>query len=157
MRGYVRVDVCPMSGCREGEDIRIRAQLSDVRCKAGISANVCNSPNTADGPDYSGELAGNATIRITDELNGPNGNEAATMIDIPFPITVPCGNTSDTSQGGACSVDTAMNAVQPLIPGTALPKAVVELTQLQVADGGADGVARTQGNTLFAIQGFFIP
>jgi hypothetical protein len=37
-------------------------------------------------------------------------------------------------------------------------RTVVELTQFQVFDGGSDGqVSTTSDNTLFAVQGLFIP
>jgi hypothetical protein len=36
-------------------------------------------------------------------------------------------------------------------------RSVVELTQIQVFDGGADGVVSTTPNTLFAVQRVFIP
>jgi hypothetical protein len=135
--------------------------LSDVRCKAGTASSVCNSPNANDGPDYSGELQSNATIRITDHLNGPHADEAATVVDVPFPVNVPCANTSsDNTIGGSCIFDTSMPGVQPLIPvpqnGQPM-RAVVELAQLVISDGGQDGLVSTQGNTPFAIQGFFIP
>ena len=32
-----------------------------------------------------------------------------------------------------------------------------ELGQVQVADGGADGDAATEPNTIFAVQGVFVP
>src|SRR4051794_21524261 len=38
------------------EDVNIRADITDVRCKRATAATVCNSANTADGPDYSGEV-----------------------------------------------------------------------------------------------------
>jgi hypothetical protein len=34
---------------------------------------------------------------------------------------------------------------------------VVEISQLQISDGGADGLVSTAGNTLFEVQGIFIP
>jgi hypothetical protein len=36
-------------------------------------------------------------------------------------------------------------------------RAVVEIGQLQVNDGGADGLVSTADNTLFEVQGIFIP
>jgi hypothetical protein len=33
----------------------------------------------------------------------------------------------------------------------------VQLAQIRVYDGGADGLAATSGNTLFEVQGLFIP
>jgi hypothetical protein len=36
-------------------------------------------------------------------------------------------------------------------------RAIWQLGQIQVRDGGADGVAATAGNTPFAVQGVFVP
>jgi hypothetical protein len=139
------------------EDVLIKSSGTDIRCKAGVSPTVCNSANTADGPDYSGELQGNAIIRISDHYNGPGLNEAATVQDIPFPVTATCANTAGTTVGGTCTANTSANAV---VPGSVkdTQRAVVELQQLQINDGGTDGqVATTADNTLFAVQGIFIP
>ena len=57
---------------------------------------ACGAANAADGADYTGELQGNAQIRITDHWNAvaPGGGpDAATVIDIPFPVNATlCGN-----------------------------------------------------------------
>jgi hypothetical protein len=140
------------------EDVLIKSTGTDIRCKAGVAATVCNSANSADGPDYSGELQGNATIRISDHYNGPGLNEAATVTDIPFPVTATCANTAtSTTIGGTCTANTSANAV---VPGSVkdTQRAVVEIGQLQINDGGTDGqVATTADNTLFGVQGIFIP
>jgi len=122
----------------------------------GTSPTVCNSPNAADGPDYSGELQGTATIRISDHYNGPGLNEAATVQDIPFPVNATCANVASTSIGGTCNANTSANAA---VPGAVkdTQRAVIEINQLQVNDGGADGQVATADNTLFEVQGIFIP
>ena len=45
------------------------------------------------------------------------------------------------------------------MPGavTAGTATIWELGQVKVFDGGADGLASTQPNTLFAIEGLFVP
>jgi hypothetical protein len=140
------------------EDVLITSNGTDIRCKAGVAAAVCSSANTADGPDYSGQLQGNAQIRISDHYNGPGLNEAATVIDIPFPVTATCANTAaDPNVGGTCGVVTSANAV---VVGSVkdLQRGVVEIQQLQINDGGTDGqVNTTADNTLFGVQGIFIP
>jgi hypothetical protein len=138
------------------EDVLITSSISDVRCKAATAASVCTSANAADGPDYSGGLQGNAIIRISDHYNGPGLNEAATVQDIPFPVNTSCANTASTTEGGLCSVSTSANAT---VPGSVkdLQRAVVEIAQLQINDGGADGQVATLDNTLFGVQGIFIP
>jgi len=138
------------------EDVLITSSISDVRCQAATSAAVCNSANSTDGPDYSGQIQGNATIRISDHYNGPGLNEAATVVDIPFPVNGQCANTTGTTVGGLCTVNTTANAV---VPGSVKDnqRGVVEIGQLQVTDGGADGQVSTADNTLFMVQGIFIP
>ena len=138
------------------EDVIITSSGTDVRCKPATSAAVCNSANAADGPDYSGQIQGNATIRISDHYNGPNLNEAATVTDIPFPVNGTCANNIATNTGGTCSVNTTANAV---VPGSVkdTQRGIVEISQLQVSDGGADGQVASPDNTLFEVQGIFIP
>jgi hypothetical protein len=138
------------------EDVLITSRITDVRCLPATSATVCNSANAADGPDYSGQLQGNATIRITDHYNGPTLTEAATVVDIPFPVGATCANTAATNIGGLCTANTTANAV---VPGAVkdAQRAVVEIGQITIADGGADGVTSTADNTTFEIQGIFIP
>ena len=36
-------------------------------------------------------------------------------------------------------------------------RGVVEIQQLQISDGGTDGLVSTADNTLFTVQGIFIP
>jgi hypothetical protein len=139
------------------EDVLINSTGSDIRCRPGTSATVCNSANTADGPDYSGELQGNAMIRISDHYNGPGLNEAATVVDIPFPVNGTCANTpTNAAVGGTCSTATTANTV---VPGSVkdTQRGVVEIQQLQISDGGVDGLNATTPNTLFSVQGIFIP
>jgi hypothetical protein len=139
------------------EDVLINSSISDVRCRPGVAGTVCASANTADGPDYSGELQGNAMIRISDHYNGPGLNEAATVVDIPFPVNGTCANTStNAAVGGTCSVATTANTV---VPGSVkdTQRGVVEIQQLQISDGGVDGLNATTPNTLFEVQGIFIP
>ena len=137
-------------------EVLVSASISDVRCLPGTTASVCSGANAADGPDYSGELQVNALIRMTDHYNGPGLNEVATMVDIPFPVTLSCANTADTGTGGTCSIPP--NTVQPAIPsGVGPTRSVVDISQIEVYDGGADGRVSTADNTRFEVQGLFIP
>jgi hypothetical protein len=138
------------------EDVLITSTITDVRCQAATAAAVCNSANAGDGPDYSGQVQGTATIRISDHYNGPGLNEAATVVDIPFPVNGQCANTALTSVGGTCTVNTTANTV---VVGSVKDnqRGVVEIGQLQINDGGADGQIATADNTLFMVQGIFIP
>jgi hypothetical protein len=136
-------------------EVRTSLSISDVRCKPGTAASVCSGANAADGPDYSGELQLLATVRVSDHYNGPDLNEAATMQDIPDLAVFECVSTADTSIGGLC------NALPPACLGCFPPpdgqRAVIEVTQIQIFDGGPDGSIATNDNTLFAVQGVFIP
>jgi hypothetical protein len=85
------------------------------------------------------------------------GRAAATTLDSSFSIAVPCLLTADTAIGSDCSTATTANT---LVPGsvTETQRAIWQLGQIQVYDGGADGLASTEGdNTLFMDQGVFIP
>jgi hypothetical protein len=145
-----RVDAVPP------EDVLITASGSDIRCLPATTPAVCNGANSSDGPDYSGQVQGNATIRISDHTNGPSLAEAATMVDVPFPVNAQCANTAATNIGGLCGVNTSANAV---VPGAVKDnqRGVVELSQVPVNDGGADGQIATADNTVFGVQGIFIP
>ncbi len=156
--GFVKLNVKPgVVGPPDTSDVLITASISDVRCKAGTTA--CGNANAADGADYTGELQGNATIRISDHWNAvaPGGGpDAATVIDIPFPVGATCANTAATTEGGLCTANTSANTV---VPGSVKTgkRAIVEVGQISITDGGADGLNGTTPNTLFEVQGIFIP
>jgi len=156
--GFVKLSVkVGLAGPPDDSDVNITSSISDVRCKAGTTA--CGAGNAADGADYTGELQGNATIRISDHWNAVapgGGTDAATVIDIPFPVTTTCATTADTAIGGLCTVTTSANTV---VPGAVkdAKRAIVEVGQITITDGGADGLNGTSPNTLFETQGIFIP
>jgi hypothetical protein len=144
-------------GPPEDSDVLIVSSGTDIRCKAGVA--TCGSANALDGPDYTGQLQGTAQIRISDHWNAiaaGGGPDPATVIDIPFPVTANCVATAADTIGGTCSANTSANAV---VPGSVLDgkRAVVEIGQLQINDGGASGTAGAADATLFAVQGIFIP
>ena len=70
---------------------------------------------------------------------------------------MPCTATGDTTVGSTCSVNTTADAV--LVPGAVKEgrRSIWQLGQVQVFDGGSDGVVSTNPNTLFAVQGVFVP
>jgi hypothetical protein len=156
--GWTKLDVkVGIAGPPDDSDVLITADSTDIRCKAGVAA--CGSANAVDGADYTGELQGNATIRISDHWNAvaPGGGpDAATVIDIPFPVNTTCTATADTAIGGHCVANTSANGV---VPGSVkdAKRAIVEIGQISVTDGGADGLVGTSPNTLFGVQGIFIP
>jgi hypothetical protein len=123
-------------------DVRFVTSLTDVRRRSNLS-------------DYTGQVRVNPTLRITDRYNGPG--EVGTVSDIlTYGITVPCAATTSTTVGGTCALTTTADAVSP---GTVREarRSVWQLGQVKVYDGGADDVASTQDNTLFAVQGVFVP
>lgn len=143
-------------GPPDDTDLEITGGITDVRCKTGVSS--CGNANAADGPDYTGELQGNATIRITDHHNAAaagGGPDPATVVDVPFPFMFVCENTADTSIGASCRVPPP--SCLGCFPRFEGKRTVVEITQIRISDGGPDGVSATAGNTLFAVQGAFIP
>lgn len=157
--GSIRIDVKPGApGPPEDSDLIFKGSITDVRCLPAEDPSVCSSPNAAGGPDYSGELQSNATIRITDHFNGPSGAETATVRDIPFPINLFCVNTASVTTGGACSVTSSGAVVCPECGIQEGNRTLVEITQFEVFDGGPDGqVGTADGSTVFARQGLFIP
>jgi hypothetical protein len=127
-------------------DVRLILSVTDVRRKADLG-------------DYTGELLASLGLRITDKNNSGvpgGGTEAGTTSDLTFSFAVPCGSTSSDTIGATCSASTTADAV---VPG-AVPeskRALWAMKQIEVFDGGADGAASTTPNTLFAIQGIFVP
>ena len=95
------------------------------------------------------------TVRLTDRLNGSGLTEATTMRDFPFEFVVPCAPTADSAIGSECSVSTTADSLLPGIIDESA-RAVWELGQVSVADGGSDGAASTEPNSVFAVQGVFV-
>ena len=144
-------------GPPDDSDVNLTGSVTDVRCLPGNSA--CGNANAAAGADYIGELQTTAQIRITDHFNAVapgGGTDPATVVDIPFPVNTTCVNTAGTGVGGTCTTNTTANAV---VPGAVKDgkRAIVEVGQVQSFDGGPDGVVATAPNTLFGVQGIFIP
>ena len=78
------------------------------------------------------------------------------MVDIPFPLGANCSVTPDPTIGSTCSVATTIDAIVPNAVKEG-QRAVWEIGQLTVTDGGSDGNVGTAPNTLFARQGIFVP
>jgi hypothetical protein len=124
-------------------DVRLRVVAGDVREAAGLT-------------DYTGELQASFDLRVTDRLHGPSGAESGTTQVAPFGFAVPCAATPGDPDGADCAVTTSADA---LLPGAVVEgkRAIWATGPLRLFDGGADGVASTSPNTLFATQGIFIP
>jgi hypothetical protein len=154
--GFFTFSVNPASP----DNLVIAAEISDVRCKPGSGVTTCGNANTSGGADYTGEIQVNMNTRITDHFNGVSpggGTDAATIVDLPAPVTISCGQTADPSTGSVCKF------VRGLCPPSGCSsvrngdRTLVELGQVYVLDGGPDGQVSSSGNTVFARQGLFIP
>jgi hypothetical protein len=126
-----------------------------------ITASITDVKNQGSFTDYEGELRFVPTLRITDRFNGvtgaPTQDEPATTMDVPLPFTVACTAT-DGPAGATCNVSTTADAVTGGNVAQEGKRAIWELGQVEVFDGGSDGDADTTGdNTLFAVQGLFTP
>jgi hypothetical protein len=121
-------------------DVRIRVSATDIR--------------KTDLTDYTGQLKTNTSLRIIDRDNGPS--EVGVTVDIPLSYTVPCTATGSTTIGSTCSLDTTADAITPnTVKET--KRTVWQMGETDVFDGGSDGVASTNPNTLFLRQGYFVP
>ena len=152
--GSLRFDVKqgnPATPANEA-DVKIDFSEKDIRNKSDLS-------------DYTGDLAPLATWRITGKWNFPIGGSpgsdpgTATEFTFPFPPEgVTCMATpADTTVGSTCTLTTTINT---FVPGAVVEgkRENVQLGQVQVNDGGADGDASTRDdNTLFLTQGIFVP
>jgi hypothetical protein len=146
--GFVRygVQVGDPATPADEANVRIIAQVTDVRNKSDLS-------------DYTGELQLDQGLRITDRDNTPypGGPGPGTVTDTGFPVTIPCAATGDTTVGSTCAIDTTADA---LVPNTVKEgrRAVWQIGQVKVYDGGTDGAASTTAdNTLFMDEGLFVP
>ena len=126
-------------------DVAITVSITDVR------------RTTAGLPDYTGQLQLRLPLRLTDKINGgPAGFEHGTLQDRNFDATVPCTGTASTTIGSTCTLATTADAV---VPGVVVEakRTMWQLGQIQVQDGGSDGVASTTPNSPFAAQGVLVP
>jgi len=144
--GHVRYDTVvgdPGTPADEA-DVALRVSITDVRRQSDLA-------------DYIGQLQASSAIRITDGDSAASaGAPVATAQDGTFAWTIPCTATPSTTIGSTCSVTTTADAVTPGVIKEGM-RSVWQLGQVQVFDGGPDGVASTTPNTLFAVQGIFVP
>jgi CSLREA domain-containing protein len=144
MTGYVRYTAVvgnPATPADEA-DVKLSASMTDVRRRSDLS-------------DYTGELQARTALRITDKSNGAAAVEDGTVNDIMHSWTIPCAPTAG-SEGAACSINTTADA---LVPGTVREtrRTIWQLGQTEIYDGGTDEDVDTGPNTLFAVQGVFVP
>jgi hypothetical protein len=125
-------------------DVAISTELTDVRNAGALS-------------DYTGELQGKLTLRITDRGNGPAQDESATVTEWPVSFAIPCAATpDDAGEGSRCAIATTVDS---LIGGAVQERrrSVWQVVEAKVLDGGADGSAATADNADFARPGLFTP
>ena len=146
--GSLRLDAVPGApGTPADEaDVLLALSITDVRRRSDLE-------------DYTGGVRARIPIRVTDRDNSPSpaGLSQGTGIDADVAFDALCAATGDTTVGATCAATTSLDAV---IPGAIKEgkRAVWELGQAQVFDGGADGDPSTTGdNTLFEVQGLFVP
>jgi hypothetical protein len=140
----------------------IGVNLTDVRCQ-GTTGGCSNGALS----DYSGNLLFHTNFRITDKNNGPTGvglSANGTVTDVPLYFSVPCTTTPSTTVGATCSITTSIDSVMGGASAVSDGKrAIWELIGfadgrvMRISDGGPDGIATTDDNTLFAAGGLFFP
>ena len=140
-------------GLPEDSDIPLKFSFTDVRCR--VSIVTCTGGALS---DYTGEIEVTTDIRVTDRNNASipgGGSEAATVIDSTLAFVAPCTATAGAT-GATCPLNTSANAISPgLVRDT--KRMLIAMSQVQVNDGGADGLVATTPNAVFAVQGIFVP
>jgi hypothetical protein len=142
--GSVKVNALPGNTATTADeaDARYSISLLDVRKKSDLT-------------DYTGQVQVTSSLRVTDRDNGPS--ETGTGQDTSFSVTVPCTGTGSTTIGSTCALTTTADAVVGAGAVKENRRSVWQLGQVRVNDGGADGLVSTTPNTLFAVQGVFVP
>jgi Tol biopolymer transport system component len=109
--------------------------------------------------DYTGSLRANLPVRITDRNNtpSPGGPGAATTVPFLFGFDLPCTPTADSTIGSDCAIATSADTLYPgaIVEGK---RAIWQMGQGRLDDAGPDGdPTTTADNTVFAVQGVFVP
>jgi uncharacterized delta-60 repeat protein len=161
--GSVRLQtLVGIPGPPDDSDVSLALQMTDVRCKAGVS--TCGPANAAGGADYTGELyvllgvSGRMTDKFNDATGSAGASEMGTVQDFTFNGgEALCSATASTAIGATCTLNTTANTV---LPGTVKDgkRAIWQLNSaIFVTDGGTDGDANSPPNQTFATQGVFVP
>jgi TolB protein len=142
-------------------DGKLDVNITDVRCRG--TSGGCSGGALS---DYTGNLGAFIDFRVTDKNNGPTlvGPSAnATVTDFQMSFPFPCTTTASTTVGSTCSISTSIDAVFGGNSAvTEQKRAIWQLSgagsDVEVRDGGADGVAQTVGDdTAFMTSGVFFP
>jgi hypothetical protein len=104
-----------------------------------IQVNVTDVRNQSGGADYTGQVIFASQMSITDNSNGFDGQEAATVQDTTFAFPITCTMTPSTSVGATCATTTSTDT---LVPGFAKEGSRMVIASLanNLLDLGADGV-----------------
>jgi hypothetical protein len=126
-------------------DVKIDAHLNDVFKK--------------DLSDYTGSLRASLPLRITDKDNtpSPGGPGAGTTQPFQYGFDIPCTPDPAPNIGSDCSISTTADT---LVPGTVTEslRTIWQIGRVRVDDAGPDGNPdTTTDNTVFAVQGVFVP
>jgi len=168
----VSIEVCAGGRCQFPTG-PAPAGTTDTRCK--VATGVGTPCNSGAATPYNGLVVGTATIQITDHYNALTGSPpgcstttscTGTVAPLPFSVGAVCS-------AGNCKYLTTADAV---VPDTVKEnkKAVVEIGQLLIFDGGSSGTGLDNplnpghcppacipnvagGATQFAVQGIFLP
>jgi hypothetical protein len=146
----------PCSQAGDQADVKVTSAVSDVRC-AAVGGGCAVTGGT-----YAGKVLGIVGLRITDRLNGSGQAQSGTATDYPFMWGTQC-------VVGACAMTTSADAVLPDLVREQ-KRAIWQLGEIQVFDGGADGdlaaaaggscppaCVANGGEELFLRQGLFVP
>jgi Tol biopolymer transport system component len=135
---------------QDESDGTVNVSDTDVRCKGASTG--CSGALA----DYSGSVLLDMSAQITDKNSG--GAVSATAQSYAVRANVPCTTTASTSIGSTCSLTSSLNAIVGAGAVVRQKRAVWELTQVRLLDGGADGNGSTLGDdTVFANGGLFFP
>jgi hypothetical protein len=134
--------------------LELRVVAGDVQIDAHLN-DVMNKDLT----DYTGPLRAALPLRITDRDNTPSPGApgAGTTQPFQYGFDIPCTSDPAPTLGSDCSISTTANS---LVPGTIKPslRTIWQIGRVRVDDAGPDGNPDTiADNTVFAVQGVFVP
>jgi TolB protein len=132
----------------------LRVVPGDVRIDAAV-----NDVFKKDLTDYTGSLRAELPVRITDKNNtpSPGGPGAGTTVPFQYGFDIPCTLDPSLTIGSNCTISTTADT---LVPGTisASLRTIWQIGRARVDDAGPDGNPDTTAdNTVFAVQGLFVP
>jgi hypothetical protein len=110
------IGVVKLNSAKQASDVQLIAKAADIR-----------NGSDGTGTGFTGNLTVSGIIRSTDHFCTTPGE--CTLIDVPFPVQLPCTN-------GKCAAKTTANAV---LAGSVVggKQANVELQELQIYNGSA--------------------